>query len=44
MGRGYAGYGAMAPAYPGAASMVGTGYGYGKGSSVICQLWLINAL
>ena len=30
MGRGYAGYGAMTPAYGGAAPMVGTAYGYGE--------------
>ena len=29
MGRGYPGY-AMTPGYPGAAPMVGAGYGYGK--------------
>ena len=30
IGRGYAGYGAVAPGYHGTAAMVGSGYGYGK--------------
>ena len=30
MGRGYTGYGAMPPGYPGTTPMVGAGYGYGK--------------
>lgn len=32
MGRGYGGYSAMTPGYPGAPNMVSAGYGYGKSS------------